>query len=63
MEPLHQPKIFDLSHAIPQSEDTGIKPSFMDFSKKRKNKHLKNQQHDIITTNNAFEEESVSTDT
>lgn len=47
--PLHRPKDFDLSHSIPQSEDTGVRqfaenPFGSNKRKNRKNKHLNDVQ-------------------
>lgn len=39
LEPLHRPRDFDLSHSIPQSEDTGMKPAIHGSGMKRKHKN------------------------
>lgn len=35
MDPIHRPKSFNLSHSIPQSEDTGMK-QYTGATRKRK---------------------------
>lgn len=52
MEPEHRPKVFDLAHSIPQSEDTGLKQIADGGPSKRKHKKVKNHHQNYSQTNN-----------
>lgn len=52
MEPAHRPKVFDLAHAIPQSEDTGLKQIADGGPSKRKHKKAKNHHQNYVQSNN-----------
>lgn len=56
MDPVHRPKVFDLAHSIPQSQDTGLK-QFVEAPIKRKHKKMKYHHEDSISneTSNAVE--------
>lgn len=60
MEPEHRPKVFDLSHSIPQSADTGIKQT-ADDPFKRKHKKAKNHQN-YVQSNGANESAGTEED-
>lgn len=60
MEPEHRPKVFDLTHAIPQSEDTGLK-QIADGPSKRKHKKVKNHQN-YVQSNSANESAGTEED-
>ncbi|XP_031620847.1 putative methyltransferase C9orf114 [Contarinia nasturtii] len=66
MQPQHEPKVFDLSHQIARSEDTGIKQP-MKFHGKRNHKQMNyqhsNQHESTHNFTGSFEEDILTLET
>lgn len=64
-DPEQRPKEFDLSHAIPQSEDTGVKQfaeNPFSAGKKRKQKKNKNHSFDSNGADEMEQEQTIKND-